>query len=227
MQESPTTPTGLLDPSPIGPDAMWRLPTPVCQVRNLLGPRVSARLLERAIATAGGPLVPATVGHAQEVRREVRRSHEDFGFALPELVAAVHELLPGVEGALGVSCRDTEPRHSLNVHSDGEFLVPHQDSWDTFHPLRAVTFVYYLHRTPRPFEGGALRVYDGATPVRPDGRSTAWEDRSWTDYPPEHDSILFFRPSARHEVRPVTCPSRRREDSRFAINGRLTRLPAG
>ncbi|WP_256098241.1 2OG-Fe(II) oxygenase, partial [Streptomyces sp. MnatMP-M17] len=67
-----------------------------------------------------------------------------------------------VEHTLGVSCRHTEPSYSLNVHNDGDFYRSHQDTSAEFAPRRLLTFVYYLHRTPRPFGGGELRVFDAA-----------------------------------------------------------------
>lgn len=80
--------------------------------------------------------------------------------------------------------------------------------------------MYYLHRTPRPFGGGELRVFDAALPLHTE-TTGKWEERTWRDWEPEHDSIVFFRPTAWHEVRPVSCPSKQHADSRFAINGWL------
>ncbi|MFB0626946.1 2OG-Fe(II) oxygenase [Streptomyces sp. AB3(2024)] len=145
---------------------------------------------------------------------------------MPELTAAIDELLPGVERTLAVDCRDTESLYGLNVYGDGDFFVPHQDSWDTFRPGRVVTFVYCLHRTPRPFTGGTLRVFDGASSLRTGGRPLAREDRAWRDYEPEHDGIVFFRPTTWHEARRVQCPGGQPRDCRFAVNGWLTRRDA-
>ncbi|MFF2412593.1 2OG-Fe(II) oxygenase [Streptomyces sp. NPDC058092] len=80
--------------------------------------------------------------------------------------------------------------------------------------------MYYLHRTPRPFDGGELRVFDVALPLHTE-TAGKWEERTWRDWEPEHDSIVFFRPTAWHEVRPVGCPSKQHADSRFAVNGWL------
>lgn len=200
-------------------DAVWRLPVTVCRITDFLGEQMSNALLEQAIAAARGGMSPSTV-NLTDLMPAMRRSRSS-AFAAPELMAAIGEVLEVVEHTLGVSCQDSEPSHGLNVHNDGDFFRTHQDV-SAFAPGRLLTFVYYLHRTPRPFEGGELRVYDVALPLHTDGRQVEWEDRTWKDWEPQHDSIVFFRPSAWHEVRTVTCPSRRHEDSRFAINGWLS-----
>ncbi|MFF4588845.1 2OG-Fe(II) oxygenase [Streptomyces sp. NPDC001388] len=211
--------------SPVSMDAVWRLPVTVCRITGFLGERTSATLLERAVAAAGGALAPSTV-EGSRLMPTVRRSRSG-GFAAPELLEAVDEVLEAVEHTLGVSCRDAVPSYGLNVHNDGDFYQAHQDTDGVGYASdRLLTFVYYLHGTPRPFQGGALRVFDVALPLGED-RVGRWEDRTWRDWEPEHDSIVFFRPTAWHEVREVSCPSGRPEDSRFAVNGWLCRRPGG
>ncbi|MFE2267809.1 hypothetical protein ACFXB4_01080 [Streptomyces lavendulae] len=51
-----------------------------------------------------------------------------------------------------------------------------------------------------------FRVFDGASPLRTDGRHLARENRAWRDHEPEHDSIAFFRPTTWDEARRVQCP---------------------
>lgn len=209
-------------PPRVSADAVWRLPVTVCRITDFLGKRASAALLERVTAEAGGAMAPSTVD-GSSVKPEVRRSRSAW-FGAPELLEAIDEVLEVVENTLRVSCHDTEPSYCLNVHNDGDFYRAHRDTDGRGYTERLLTFVYYLHRTPRPFQGGALRVFDAFHPVDPE-KTPTWEGCTWRDYEPEHDSIVFFRPTVLHEVRKVGCPSRRPEDSRFAINGWLCRPP--
>ncbi|MFC0600396.1 2OG-Fe(II) oxygenase [Streptomyces palmae] len=225
VQESTTAaPDAEERTSRVSADAIWRLPVTVCRITDFLGERASAALLERAVAAAYGALAPSTVDGTQVIPK-VRRSRSGL-LAVPELLEAIDEVLPAVERTLGISCADTEPSYGLNVHNDGDFYRAHQDTRGVgYSANRLLTFVYYLHRRPRPFLGGELRVFDVALPLD-SGRAGKWEDRTWQDWEPEHDSIVFFRPTAWHEVRKVECPSGRPEDSRFAINGWLCARPA-
>ena len=206
-------------PGAVSTDAIWRLPVTVCRITQFLGERTSGALLERAVASTDDTLKPSLI-RDRELDLDLRRSRSRQDFAAPELLAAIEEVLPAVEHTLGVACQDTEPDYSLNVHNDGDYYRAHQDTTTEFSPRRLLTFVYYLHRTPRPFYGGELRVFDVALPLHT-ATAGRWEERSWRDWQPEHDSIVFFRPTAWHEVRPVNCPSRRHADSRFAVNGWL------
>ncbi|WP_245766821.1 2OG-Fe(II) oxygenase [Streptomyces colonosanans] len=200
-------------------DAVWRLPVTVCRITQFLGEQKADALLERAIASIGNTLKPSTI-RDREVVPDYRRSRSRGDFAAPELMAAIDQVLEAVEHTLGVSCQHTEPEYSLNVHNDGDFYRPHQDTDVRLAPRRLLTFVYYLHRTPRPFGGGELRMFDAALPLHT-GTAGKWQERTWRDWEPEHDSIVFFLPTAWHEVRPVSCPSKQHADSRFAINGWL------
>ncbi|MFD3663708.1 2OG-Fe(II) oxygenase [Streptomyces sp. NPDC058659] len=205
--------------SPVSTDAIWRLPATVCRITGFLGERTADALLERAITTTGDRLKPSKIRDGELVP-EMRRSRSYQDFAAPELLAAIEDVREAVEHTLGVDCRYTEPRYGLNVHNDGDFYRPHQDTSAAYAPRRLLTFVYYLHRTPRPFDGGELRVFDAALPLHMEPTGD-WEERSWRDWEPEHDSIVFFLPTAWHEVRPVVCPGRQHADSRFAVNGWL------
>ncbi|MEU6977831.1 2OG-Fe(II) oxygenase [Streptomyces sp. NPDC046371] len=205
--------------SPVSTDAIWRLPVTVCRITGFLGERTAGVLLERALASTGDRLKPSMV-RDRELDPDLRRSRSYSDFEAPELMAAIEDVREAVEHTLGVDCRHTEPRYGLNVHNDGDFYGPHQDASAAYAPRRLLTFVYYVHRTPRPFGGGELRVFDAALPLHTE-TTGEWEERTWRDWEPEHDSIVFFLPTAWHEVRPVECPGRQHADSRFAVNGWL------
>jgi SM-20-related protein len=74
---------------------------------------------------------------------------------------------------------------------------------------RVVSAVYYFHRLPKSFSGGALRVYPLA------GRE---KSNTFVEIEPVNDTLVFFPWWFPHEVLPVVCPSGQFEDSRFAVN---------
>lgn len=226
--------------SPVGADAVWQSSTKICRIPHFLGEDKAAAILERAIAAGRDEVVRSRVRDGL-LDTNVRRSRMHHGFAAPELESALKTVLKPVGQALGVACGDTEPAYSLVAHNDGDFYRPHQDvkpagggagpaaggaggqDGEPVRPgARVVTFVYYVHRTPKPFTGGNLRVFDSAVPLHLEGDLEA-RDCSHRDVPPEHDSVVFFLPTALHEVRPTACPSGEHADSRFAINGWMCR----
>jgi SM-20-related protein len=95
------------------------------------------------------------------------------------------------------------------AHGDGAFYRPHTDTYtgDEYTPggRRRLTMVYYLHRQPRRFTGGRLRIFDLG------GEQSI-------DIEPTHDSLLVFPSYARHEVETISCPDGAFADGRFAVN---------
>jgi hypothetical protein len=98
----------------------------------------------------------------------------------------------------------------LVAHNDGAFFRHHIDTHthDDCGSLRVLSSVFYFHTRPKAFSGGALRLYAIGDPAR----------ATFVDIEPTHNTLLAFPSWAPHEVRPVSCPSRRFADSRFAIN---------
>jgi Rps23 Pro-64 3,4-dihydroxylase Tpa1-like proline 4-hydroxylase len=95
----------------------------------------------------------------------------------------------------------------LVAHGDGAFYARHIDTQMQAQDrpgIRVLSGVYYFHRLPKAFSGGALRLYGFGA--------------GFVDIEPTHNSLLVFPSWARHEVRPVSCPSGAFMDSRFAIN---------
>jgi len=97
------------------------------------------------------------------------------------------------------------------AHGDGAFFTKHFDT--SMRPNspnnRAISAVYYFHRLPKSFSGGVLRLHSLVG---------SGSEGSFIDIEPTNDSLVFFPSWFPHEVMPVTCPSGRFEDSRFAIN---------
>jgi SM-20-related protein len=119
-------------------------------------------------------------------------------------------LQAGLETAFGML---HTPANSTQIemvaHGDGAFYRPHTDTYagDEYTPggRRRMTMVYYLHRRPRRFTGGRLRIFDLG------GEQSI-------EIEPTHDSLLVFPSSARHEVETISCPDGTFADGRFAVN---------
>jgi hypothetical protein len=113
-------------------------------------------------------------------------------------------LVPALEQHFKTSLRGARLELLPQAYSDGGAFARHSDAaaggpnWQ-----RRVSGVYYLHREPRRFTGGALALYDER------GRAHSVE--------PDHNTVVFFPRDLEHEVLPVTCPSREFENSRFSI----------
>ena len=83
---------------------------------------------------------------------------------------------------------------------------------------RMLSAVYYFHCEPKAYSGGALRLH-------PFGSRGGGEGS--VDVEPVQNGLLVFPAWAMHEVRPVSCPSGRFKDHRFAVNCWLCRATSG
>jgi Rps23 Pro-64 3,4-dihydroxylase Tpa1-like proline 4-hydroxylase len=103
------------------------------------------------------------------------------------------------------------------AHSDGALLRRHIDMQRApgVSSVRVLSGVYYLHREPKVFTGGLLRIYSLLAPGR------------FVDIEPVHNTLVTFPAWVPHEVLPVSCPSGDFMDSRFAVNCWLYALRPG
>jgi len=77
---------------------------------------------------------------------------------------------------------------------------------------RVISTVYYFHRDPKGFNGGALRLYRfGVDPSEA-------QDHDSVAFEPVQNSLVAFPSFARHSVEPVHCPSGEFADYRFGLN---------
>ena len=78
--------------------------------------------------------------------------------------------------------------------------------------------MYFLHKEPRRFSGGELRIFETRLvddrPVPVDHGQTIV---------PRQNTIVFFPSRHQHEVLPVRVPSGEFADSRFTVNGWIHR----
>jgi Rps23 Pro-64 3,4-dihydroxylase Tpa1-like proline 4-hydroxylase len=105
----------------------------------------------------------------------------------------------------------THVEAQITASNDGDFFAIHSDDAQETIASRRVTFVYFFHREPRPFEGGELCLYD----------SPGGDKRGYQTIVPQQNQIVFFPCSVSHEITRVACPSKAFADSRFTLNGWL------
>jgi Rps23 Pro-64 3,4-dihydroxylase Tpa1-like proline 4-hydroxylase len=136
----------------------------------------------------------------------------DLGEHQEVILERIRGVLPRVLEKLGIEeFQVTHAEAQITASNDGDFFRPHCDDTQEMIASRRVTFVYFFHREPRPFEGGELRLYD-------------WPGNGAGGYQsimPQQNQIVFFPCSVLHEITPVECPSGAFADSRFTLNGWL------
>jgi SM-20-related protein len=182
---------------------------PHCVMQGWLGDADAGRLLDH-ILSVEAQFKPSRVaeGLDTETRRSlVLRGLGPFGSLLADRARAVQW---GLEAAFGMGhVAPGEVESEIVAHGDGGFYGPHIDTLTGEDHVagqrRRLTLVYYVHRRPRGFSGGRLRLHDMA------GRRTV-------DIAPDFDSLVAFPSFARHEVERVSCPGNAFADSRFSVN---------
>lgn len=191
------------------------LPPPPCHViDDFLDRPLHDALLEWTLASRVR-FKPAKVGPrgvggiARGTRSNLRL--RDLGPVDGAVRAALLAALPTLAAGLGCAVPE-RPSLELEItaYGDGDFYHAHIDTFtgtggpDTGAP-RTISAVYYFHRLPKAFAGGALRLLP-------------WEGETVTDIEPVDNRLAAFLSWARHEVLPISSPSNRFEDSRFALN---------
>ena len=105
----------------------------------------------------------------------------------------------------------------LTASNDGDYFKRHADADHNHETVanRVITFVYYLHKTPKPYSGGNLLIYGGPeTSAHPGGGGVS-------SISPENNMLVAFPSDCWHEVDIVRCPSQAFSESRFTVNGWL------
>ena len=119
---------------------------------------------------------------------------------LPELFTGAG-IKPFVPDGLDLQCV---------AHNDGGFYKRHIDTQtvESVDHLRVLTAVYYMHRTPKAYTGGTLRLYAIGGP----------RNEAFTDIEPAHNTLVVFPAFTPHEVLPVQCRSNDVADARYSVN---------
>jgi 2OG-Fe(II) oxygenase superfamily len=157
---------------------------------------------------------PGTIDHSHRRSRVLM----DLGKHEQIILDRVRRVLPRVLDQLGLEeFPVTHAEVQITASNDGDFFRAHCDDSQDSIASRSITFVYFFHREPRPFEGGELRIYD-----------LPWKEQrliggAYRSIVPQQNQIVFFPCSLLHEITPVECPSQAFADSRFTLNGWLHR----
>ena len=208
--------------------SIWPLPH-YAQIRNFL-PAAEHRLVLDWVLRNEEQFRPAKLiaehGSKGKLDPEFRTALtcRNLGAIRPMLERRLSDALPALQQATGTSGDAPSIELELAAHGDGAHFKPHVDiSYGEgrrpagAHPgeHRVLSAVYYLHKEPKAFKGGELRLY--RFDVRP---SVADESgvADHVDVEPLQNSVVAFPPWVTHEVRHVECPSNAFADYRFALN---------
>jgi SM-20-related protein len=190
-------------------------------LRDFLSADNAAALLAHAAAReASFAATRIRVGDRSDVEptRRVSLGLRDRGGTGPLVERRLRAIAGELAAALGMApFAISRVELELVAHGDGAFLTRHVDLRiaSELPDMRAVSTVYYAHREPRGFTGGALRLY---SPLAPG---------AFVDVEPAHNSLVAFPSWVPHEVLPVRVPSGDFRDSRFSMNCWLYALKPG
>ena len=184
-------------------------------LRDFLDAKTRATLLEFSCANEAKFEPTLLRGSKHDPTFRVSLGLADFKPEKTALRERIRKIIPQLIAELGVNpftCSKVELE--LVAHGDGAFFKRHLDTqrgvYGPGKSTRMISAVYYFHAEPKAFSGGALRLYRF-------GGGGGDED-GFVEIEPEQNTLLAFPSWAAHEVLPVSCPSRRFSNSRFAVN---------
>jgi SM-20-related protein len=187
---------------------------PYIVLRDFLDEATVADLLDYTISHQSN-FAPTTVSQDGVLDPSLRVSVvlHDLGKFRQVLKTKIFELVPSfVTKMRATPVEEPKFESELVAHGDGAFYKRHFDtgtrSYQDAKLIRVFSCVYYFNAEPKAFTGGTLRLY----------AIGGKEGVNFVDIEPIHNSLLVFLAWAPHEVLPVSCPSKRFVDSRFAIN---------
>ncbi|MFT6286996.1 MAG: Rps23 Pro-64 3,4-dihydroxylase Tpa1-like proline 4-hydroxylase [Alcanivorax sp.] len=106
----------------------------------------------------------------------------------------------------------------MTASNDGHYYRAHLDADKSMQIERALTCVYYFSKQPAQFSGGALRIYDSLC-----SNGQRLQADTYQQIEPVSNRMVVFPSDSYHELLPVSCPSRKFEDSRFAVTNWIWR----
>jgi Rps23 Pro-64 3,4-dihydroxylase Tpa1-like proline 4-hydroxylase len=202
---------------------------PCHQYRDFLDEAEHQALLDWSLAHRERFEPARLTGHVLDPSRRVAERLKDLGPHRAVLERRLTERLGDIFRRTGTKPFEIETFElEVAAHGDGAFFAHHSDLpvGRGRQPLggdksgkqdRLVSAVYYFHREPKRFSGGALRLY----------RLGDYEaSGDYVEFEPERNSLVVFPSWARHEVRRVSCPDCAFDDYRFAVNAWLCKTLA-
>ena len=188
-------------------------------IDDFLPDRVHHGLVQHVLTVAdftqGKVRIDGRDDHAPELRRGLH-SDDRLGAFLAPFRKAVTDRFDDLRDGLKMPQFDRSGFEILLVaHNDGDFYAPHRDVFTGKERLltpgdRMITLVYYLHRAPRAFTGGELRIFP-------------FGDSPPLLVEPRDNRLIAFPSFLLHEVRPIAVPDRDFANSRFSVSCWLNR----
>jgi Rps23 Pro-64 3,4-dihydroxylase Tpa1-like proline 4-hydroxylase len=205
------------NPRPGAPKGMK--PAPFILVKNFLPHDFHDTLIPFVLANQS-KFVSSRVGRHAEYKPDVRMSLEYSerwadGDRFVRHLLSIPDILPRLDlshevfDVAAVRVRIYLDGHFFRVHVDAEPNSPSAN--------RLYAFVYFFQRTPRPYEGGELLLFDT------DYDAMTLSRTRFTCILPEDNSIVLFPATYFHAVLPVRVASGELADSRFVVNGLVSR----
>ena len=150
---------------------------------------------------------------------KLRRSRilDNVAEIAPTVGRKLYETMPRIFQALQmppINFRTMECQ--ISAHGDGDFFNTHTDNGLPDIAHRTMSYVYYIHRKPKRFSGGHLKIYKT---VIHEGMHSAGD--LVADIDPPRNGLMVFPSYIQHEVSKLTCPSTALEDQRLTLNGWL------
>lgn len=186
---------------------------PYVVLRDFLDEETITGLLDYTVSRQRDFAPTRLVSHAVDPSFRISLGLRDLGKFKQILNSKMLDLVPSFVARMRTaSIEEPKLEFELVAHGDGAFYKRHidtaiMDDQDT-NPLRVLSGVYYFNVEPKAFTGGALRLH----------AIGGKEGENFVDIEPIRNSLLVFLAWAPHEVLPVSCPSKRFIDSRFAIS---------
>jgi SM-20-related protein len=187
---------------------------PYMHLQNYFSDELNAEILAYAVKRQLDfrPSVIYVKGVQKRSDSRISLTLKDLGPYKKIMQESIRKVIPVLTEGLNITRFEVgEVDVEFAAYGDGAFFKSHIDTAvhrKTENP-RVISAVYYLHNSPKKFEGGNLRFH---------ALLIGKGDEKPKDILPDNNSLLAFPSFAPHEVLPVTAPEVDFKDWRFAVN---------